>query len=232
MKIILGILLIVYANVYADAGLTKKAMQEYKKGNIDKAVKLLAKSCDGGELNACVNLGYIYTRGLSVKKNFSKGYNLLKKACDGGSDKGCIVLGNSIIEEEGNLWYNFQKSKTPTPKDEKEHQKRYDMGTKYLKKACQNNSSAGCNYLGGAYWNYVQQNGGIKKLPKLADKALKALNKACDLKSLRSCMQLGYIYEHMDKKHFSLASKFYKKSCDFGYSTACDAYKRLRGSGY
>lgn len=219
-------------SVYADVGTTKKAMDEYKKGNIDKAMKLLAKSCDAKEMHACVNLGYMYVRGLSVKKNLTKGYAFLKKACDAKNNKGCIVLGNSIIEEEGNLWYNFQKNKVPTLKDKQEHGKRRDIGVSFLKKACENGSSAGCNNLGGAYWNYVQQNGGVKALPKLADKAFGALSKACDLKSLRSCMQLGYIYEHMNKKHFLLASKFYKKACDLGYQKACDNYKRLRGSGY
>ena len=232
MKNILWILLLVGVNIYADMNTTKKAMVEYQRGNTDEAVKLLAKSCDGGELHACVNLGFIYVQGLVVKKNFHKGYSLLKKACDANNSKGCIILGNSIIEEEGNLWYNFQKSKVPTQKDIKEHQKRRDMGLIYLEKACKSGSSAGCNNLGGAYWNYVQQNGGISKFPKLANKAFNALGKACDKKNLRSCMQLGYIYENMDKKHFSIASKFYKKACDIGYTKACDKYKRLHGSGY
>ena len=232
MKIILAALFLIGINAYADIKTTKQAMIEYQKGNIDRAVKMLTKSCKDGELNACVNLGYIYMRGLSVKKNLSKGYALLKKACDAKNNKGCIVLGNSIIEEEGNLWYNFQRNKVPTLKDKQEHRKRRDIGVGFLKKACENGSSAGCNNLGGAYWNYVQQNGGLKAFPKLADKAFDALNKACDMKSLRSCMQLGYIYENMDKKHFLLASKFYKKSCDLGYQKACDDYKRLHGSGY
>ncbi|MFK5881493.1 MAG: tetratricopeptide repeat protein [Sulfurospirillum sp.] len=232
MKIILGVLLFLGVNIYADINTTKKAMIEYQKGNIDKAVKLLSKSCDSGEHNACVNLGYIYVRGLSVKKNLSRGYSLLKKACNAKNDKGCIVLGNSIIEEEGNLWYNFQKSKTPTPKDQKEHMKRRSIGVGYLNKACEDGSSAGCNNLGGSYWNYIQQNGGIKKFPKMADKAFGALGKACDLKSLRSCMQLGYIYENMNKQNFVLASKYYKKACDLGYKKACDKYKRLHASGY
>jgi len=232
MKTILGILLFFSVTIYADMSTTKKAMSEYKKGNIDKAVELLAKSCNDKEINACVNLGYIYVRGLSVKKNFTKGYNLLKKACDSNNNKGCIVLGNAIIEEEGNLWYNFQKAKIPTLKDEKEHKKRLDVGMGYLKKACDSGSATGCSRLGGVYWNFIQQNGGIKKFPKLTIKAFDALSKACALKDILSCMQLGYAYENIDEKYFSKATKLYKKACDFGYKKACNDYKRLHNSGY
>jgi len=232
MKIVLGILLFFSVSLYADTNTTKKAMDEYKKGNVDKAVKLLAKSCDSKEMNACVNLGYMYVRGLSVKKNFTKGYSLLKKACDSGNNKGCVVLGNAIIEEEGNVWYNFQKAKIPTPKDKKEHKKRLDVGLKSFKKACDNGFAVGCSSLGGAYWNFVQQNGGIKKYPKLTNNAFDVLSKACELKDIRSCMQLGYTYENIDEKYFSKASKLYKKACDFGYKKACSDYKRLHGAGY
>ena len=232
MKTVLGILLFFSVSIYADINTTKKAMDEYRRGDIDKAVKLLAKSCNDKEINACVNLGYIYVRGLSVKKNFTKGYNLLKKACDSGNNKGCVVLGNAIIEEEGNLWYNFQKAKTPTPKDEKEHKKRLNVGMNYLKKACDSGSAMGCSSLGGIYWNFIQQNGGMKKFPKLTEKAFDTLSKACSLKDIRSCMQLGYTYENIDEKYFSKAAKLYKKACDFGYKKACIDYDRLHGAGY
>jgi len=232
MKTILAMLLFLSVSVYADMSTTKKAMEYYKKGDINKAVKMLKKSCKSGEVNACVNLGYMYVRGLSVKKNFTVGYTLLKKACDSGNNKGCIVLGNAISEEESNLWYNFQKSKTPTPKDIKQHKMRLQIAQNYLKKACDNGSAMGCSSLGGSYWNFVQQNGGIKKLPKLTKKAFSLLTKACDLKDIRSCMQLGYTYENIGENYFSRAAKLYKKACDFGYDKACSDYKRLNGAGY
>ncbi len=232
MKTILGILLLFSVSLYADMSTTKNAMNEYRKGNYDKAVKLLAKSCKDDEINACVNLGYMYVHGLSIEKSFTKGYGLLKKACDSGNNKGCIVLGNAILEEEANLWYNFQKTKNPTLKDEKEHQKRLDVGMNYLKKACDDKSAVGCKSLGSAYWNFIQQNGGIKKLPKLANKAFDTLTKACDLKDIGTCVDLGYTYENLGEKYFGKASAIYKKACDFGYKKACNDYKRLRGSGY
>jgi len=231
VRLVLSILVLFSINLWADVPMTKKAMREYKKGNISKAVELLGKSCDGGELNACVNLGYIYTRGLSVKKEFAKGFALLKKACQSGNNKGCVVLGNAIIEEEGNLWYSFQRDKAPTLKDIKEHEKRLDVGKKYLAKACEAGSAMGCSRLGGVYWNYIQQNGGIKKQPKLAKKAFDILTKACDLKDIRTCMQLGYTYENIGEKYFLPASKIYKKACDFGYKKACMDYERLDGAG-
>ncbi len=232
MKIILGMLFLIGVTLYADMGATKKAMNEYKKGHIQEAVKLLSKSCDGGELNACVNLGYMYARGLSVKKDFSRGYSLLKKACDGGKEKGCIVLGNAVLEEEGNLWYNFQKSKEPTTKDKLEHKKRVAVGISYLKKACKSGSAVGCSSLGEAYWNFVQQNGGVKKLPKMQKKAVDALTKACDLKDIKTCLQLAYSFENMGEKKFPQATILYKKACDFGYKKACNDYDRLHRAGY
>ncbi len=232
MRLILSVLVLLSVGLWADVSMTKEAMHEYKRGNISKAVKLLGKSCDDGEMQACVNLGYIYTRGLSVKKEFAKGFALLKKACQSGNNKGCVVLGNAIMEEEGNLWYNFQRNKAPTPKDIKEHEKRLDVGKKYLSKACDAGLAMGCSRLGGVYWNYIQQNGGIKKQPKLAKKAFDTLSKACDLKDIRTCMQLGYTYENIGETKFSAAAKIYKKACDFGYKKACSDYDRLHSSGY
>ncbi len=232
MKNVILVLLFMIVNIYGDVNTTKRAMNEYKKGNINEAIKLLKESCDSKEVNACINLGYIYVRGLSIKKDYSKGFTLLKKACDSGSSKGCVVLGNSMIEEEGNLWYNFQKSKNPTVEDKKQHSKRLGVAMGYLKKACEKGSVVGCNSLGGAYWNNIQQNGGIKKFPKLAKKAFWALTKACDLGDIRSCMQLGYTYENIDEKYFTKASNLYKKACDLGYKKACNDYKRLHGAGY
>ena len=50
------------------------------------------KSCDGGEMAGCTNLGIMYANGDGVEKNELKAADLYKKACDGGDMNGCRSL--------------------------------------------------------------------------------------------------------------------------------------------
>ena len=61
----------------------------HKKQDYLKAVKLYAKSCDGGDTEGCYNLGVMYLNGQGVKQSNSKARELFGKACDGGHIDGC-----------------------------------------------------------------------------------------------------------------------------------------------
>src|ERR1044071_8033486 len=53
----------------------------------------LQKSCDGGKLQGCVDLGALYVHGNGVAKDEAKAAALFQKACDGNEMRGCAELG-------------------------------------------------------------------------------------------------------------------------------------------
>src|SRR5215468_432616 len=53
----------------------------------------LQKTCDGGKLPDCVELGLLYARDSGDTKNPAKAAALFQKACDGGEMRGCTELG-------------------------------------------------------------------------------------------------------------------------------------------
>jgi len=68
---------------------------QYGKGvttDLDKAVRLYQKACDGGEAEGCFNLGSAYFNGDGVARDIDKAMKLFQKACDGGDMEGCNVL--------------------------------------------------------------------------------------------------------------------------------------------
>lgn len=66
-------------------------MQEYKKGNIKKAVKLIDKACNDGNSIACYNLALLYESGEKIKKDFDKVKKYYKKSCDNGFELACDI---------------------------------------------------------------------------------------------------------------------------------------------
>ena len=60
--------------------------------DINKAIQLYEKACDGGEVFSCSNLGHAYYKGEEVTKDFNKAAHFYKKACDGRLTEGCVNL--------------------------------------------------------------------------------------------------------------------------------------------
>ena len=60
--------------------------------DINKAIQLYEKACDGGEVFSCSNLGHAYYKGEEVTKDFNKAAHFYKKACDGGLGEECLNL--------------------------------------------------------------------------------------------------------------------------------------------
>ena len=60
--------------------------------DINKAIQLYEKACDGGEVFSCSNLGHAYYKGEEVTKDFNKAAHFYKKACDGGLNEECVNL--------------------------------------------------------------------------------------------------------------------------------------------
>src|SRR5438445_374591 len=61
------------------------------------------KSCAGGDLEACRNLGVMYSEGTGVSADPRRATSLFAKACDGGNMRACnhfaLVLAEGIGSE-------------------------------------------------------------------------------------------------------------------------------------
>lgn len=60
--------------------------------DINKAIQLYEKACDGGVMFSCSDLGDAYNKGEEVTKDFNKAAHFYKKACDGRLTEGCVNL--------------------------------------------------------------------------------------------------------------------------------------------
>ena len=86
-------------------------------GNIEVAAINLTKSCDGGNPNGCVDLGWLEKE----RGNLEEAVAAYEKSCDGGNPDGCYYLGNLELER-GN----------------------YDEAVAAYEKSCKGGSDYGC----------------------------------------------------------------------------------------
>ena len=90
---------------------SKEVRQDYA-----EAIALLQQTCNGGNANDCLTLGWMYKRGKGVRqsgtkarKYYNKAIALLQQACDDGNPNDCHELGG---------WY-YQGSKGMRQSDAK-----------------------------------------------------------------------------------------------------------------
>jgi serine/threonine protein kinase len=57
-----------------------------------------SQACDGGELNACTYLGFLYYKGLGGQVDTGKAQVIYQKSCDGGHLRGCTGLGSLYVD--------------------------------------------------------------------------------------------------------------------------------------
>jgi len=74
--------------------------------NYQKSVdRALQKACDGGTLEACLDLGNRYRDryrdGEGIPQDFARVASLYEQACDGGDMRGCTNLGNMYQAGDG-----------------------------------------------------------------------------------------------------------------------------------
>lgn len=75
-----------------------QSFQELKKGNYAKSFNL----CDGEKDDGCKYLtGFIYYKGLGVKRDIGRGLKLIKEAADNGFSSARIDLGNAYLNGIG-----------------------------------------------------------------------------------------------------------------------------------
>ncbi len=182
----------------------------FNQKNSKKVVIFSKKSCDLKNGIGCNNLGYIYSRGIGVKKDERKASLLFEKACNFSETLGCTNLG-----------LNYQYGKGVEKKPEK--------SLLLYKEACDSDDGQGCSLLG---YMYQKGEGFMKKDEK---KALSLYQKACELNSGNGCKNTGVMYAKGKgtKKDDSKAAYYYTKSCKLDNDISCklmgDKYKIGKG---
>ena len=133
----------------------KEGQDLYEQHEYKQAKPLLEKSCNGGEMAACVTFGAILQSendlGTDTHKNLLTARSLYKKACDSGVMRGCTSLGDT---------YNYGDDSD------------YNKASSLFQKACDGGDMWGCNNLATEYLFGHGE-------PKDRSRALELYQKAC-----------------------------------------------------
>jgi ribosomal protein L32 len=109
------------------AEIEQQAVAFYKQKHYSDARPLFEQACNGGEMRACNDLGYLYARGLGGPQDAKKARDAYQRACDQGILSSCASLG-SLYQDAGDG----------------------DNARKYFQKACNGGVAEGCDLLRGA----------------------------------------------------------------------------------
>jgi hypothetical protein len=108
------------------AEIEQQAVVLYKQKHYSDARPLFEQGCNGGEMRACNNLGYLYARGLGGPQDARKARDAYRKACNQGILSSCASLG-SLYQDAGDG----------------------DNARKYFQKACTGGVAEACDLLSG-----------------------------------------------------------------------------------
>lgn len=169
--------------------------------------------CNGGNMEACYDVGYAYKYGEDAKQDYSKAALFYRKACDGRNVPGCVNLARLYIEGLG-------------------VKQNYSKGAIFHSKACEWGNLHACYLLGGLY-----DNG--KGLKQDYYRAALLYKKSCDggpnypNGHLGGCYDLALLYSSGKgvKQDKSEAKRLYGAICDAGNQRGCDKYRILNEQG-
>jgi uncharacterized protein len=153
----------------------------------------LARACEAGSGQQCVELSYFYLKGLEgVTKDDARAYEYVGKACKAGDMFGCELQGKMLRDGRG------------TEPD-------FVSANALFIKACDGNSYGACTSLALDT---------SKRNPKAA---VPLFVKACNGDDGLGCMGLGALYLHGNgvKKDTARAKELLAKSCKLGVDSAC-----------
>jgi uncharacterized protein len=200
------ILVILGSNLYADY--FEKALNAYKQGEKEEAVKFYKKACDNGNTEGCGKLVTMYGKGDGVRQDLNKALYYMEGMCNDGHSKACHKLGS------------FYKSGKKVPHNNKQ-------AIKFYKKACDNGFASGCISEAIVY----QEGGyGVKRDIK---RAFRLLDKECNKGNMFVCQYTGLIYfEGKEvRQNLKVAKEFFGKACDTGWDEGCEYYRLLNEQG-
>jgi len=126
-------------NLEQQANAARPAEQAYEDGQMlnaqqqyDRARPLFEQACNGGKVNACASLGYLYDAGKGGVQDYERASVAYQKACDGGVVSSCTSLG---------ILYEYGHGVTQD----------YGQARTYYEKGCNGGYATGCSYLGDLY---------------------------------------------------------------------------------
>ena len=179
---------------------------------VETDVDRFRAACDGGEFDACSDVGLLYDGGKGVVKDPAQANALYRKGCDGGSMRGCYNLAISLYEGSGG------------PRDPV-------TAAALLDRACAADYAVACFDLGALY-----DFGGLVSGPD-PQRAVGFYEKACrsdDDEAIRSsCFNLADLYAHGHGVAVSLerAAELYRRGCDHGDGKNCTALALATAKG-
>lgn len=186
-------------------------------GGIDPAevAARLDKQCVGGDLEACRNLGVMYSEGVGVSPDPKRATALFAQACNGKNLSACNHLALAVAEGIG-------VERDP------------ERAAGLYQQACDGGYKMACRNLG-----LMLRDG--RGVPADADRAAKLLATACDGKVPFACTNAGDLDAMLAAKasgaaanaHWKRAIAHYKQGCEAGDPTGCRqigiAYLEARG---
>jgi TPR repeat protein/serine/threonine protein kinase len=175
----------------------QQAIAFYNQKRYTEAGPLLDQVCSSGGMEACTDLGIIYTNGFGVKQDILRAVALFSKSCDAGYARGCYDLGVSY--ESGN----------GIARD-------YPRAATYFSKACDAGIGDGCNNLGNLYFDG-------QGVAQEYSHAMALYSKACDVGNASSCRNIGNMYLRGNgvAQDYSRALSLFSKACDTDSAIGC-----------
>jgi len=191
--------------------------------------KSCEESCDAGDLDSCLQTGFLYQQGTTVIRDDSRAFAFYNRACP-KNDIACNEVGIGYKDGKGvasdvpravaifsrlcdtgfldgctNLGVTYeQKFKEPA------------RAIELYQRACDGGNARGCSNLAGLY----AEGWGVKK--DIA-RALSLYERTCDLGGMYGCTKMGaeYYVGRFLKRDFVRSTSFYVKACDGGDPAGC-----------
>lgn len=153
-------------------------------GGLTAEVGQLGESCEGGNADACFELGTRYDEGKGTGTDKPKAALAYKNACDKSDLRGCHNLGVMLIEGEGiprNVGNGFKLLNQACDKGQK---KSCEVMLGKLNKACNDNDADACTVMGRFFIK------GEKGLESNITKGVDYLRRGCKLGDKDGCDDL------------------------------------------
>jgi hypothetical protein len=184
----------------------------YDSKRYEEARPLFQKACDGGNMDGCNSLGFLYLEGHGLPKDYLQARLFFQKACDGGDMGGCNNVGWLYQEGQG------------LPKD-------YVQARLFFQKACDKGALKACTNLGSLFEDGQGETKDYVQARLLYQKACDFGNRGGDL---AACNNLGFLYleGHGLPKDYVQARLFFQKVCDEGVPMGCNNLGFLYFKGY
>ena len=208
-----------------------RASALYAEGHYPEAFQQLTSACNGGKLDGCSFLGYMYDEGQGTGKNPAQALILYRKACDGNNAAGCRLLGYRYFFGADGVAVDYPASAVAYGKSCTLGDALgcaglgniYETGTgvaaadlgkafQLYTKGCNGGAPYGCSKLGYVYHYGVG-------VPVDLKKALTAYRAGCDGNDADGCVGAGFL--DAGQQNFAEAFTFYQHACREGSTTGC-----------